>query len=255
MMIVVTGTIRSGTSMWMQILKAAGFPVIGEKFPENWEQTLGAANRDGFYESQLIAGIYYATNPHPTSGAFLHPASTKRHAVKVFIRGVVRSDLAYLDHCVATVREWRAYCASAQRIHTLAGSPRELPYWLTWWSENLALIRDLSLRGYPVFTVSYDALLREPDALLPEVFEWLGGGDVEAARAIVDPGKQSRGGAPTPADVPPQAAEVFDELYAAIDGGGELSHGLLGRIDEIDRLLRPRLLEYEAAQALESTTT
>lgn len=252
MMIVVTGTIRSGTSMWMQILGAAGFEVIGEKFPADWEQSLRDANRDGFFESQLVAGIYYATNPHPSSGAFLHPAATRRHAVKVFIRGVVRSDLAYLDHCIATVREWRAYCASAERIHTLAGSSSSVPYWLIWWSENLALIRDLSLRGYPVFTVSYDALLRDPDAILDEVFDWIGSGDKVAARAVVDPSKQSRGGAPTPEGVPPQAIEVFDELYAAIDGGAELRPALLNRIDEVDRLLRPRLLEHEASHALDS---
>ncbi|MEL6213292.1 MAG: hypothetical protein AAFQ96_06865, partial [Pseudomonadota bacterium] len=64
-----------------------------------------------------------------------------------------------------------------------------------------------------------DAAVIESDEAAKLLEPWLGGGDVEAAQAIVDPGKQSRGGAPTPADVPPQAAEVFDELYAAIDGG------------------------------------
>ena len=35
-MIIVTGTKRSGTSMWMQILAAAGLPVFGEAFPRSW---------------------------------------------------------------------------------------------------------------------------------------------------------------------------------------------------------------------------
>ena len=29
-MVIVTGTRRSGTSMWMQILQAAGLPIVGE---------------------------------------------------------------------------------------------------------------------------------------------------------------------------------------------------------------------------------
>ena len=33
MMIFVSGTKRSGTSMWMQVLRAAGLPVLGEAFP------------------------------------------------------------------------------------------------------------------------------------------------------------------------------------------------------------------------------
>jgi len=34
--IVVTGTKRSGTSMWMQVLGAAGLPVVGDAFPADW---------------------------------------------------------------------------------------------------------------------------------------------------------------------------------------------------------------------------
>jgi hypothetical protein len=60
-MVIVTGTKRSGTSLWMQILIAAGIPYFGEAFPRDWETTLKEANKEGFYESMLRAGIYYAT--------------------------------------------------------------------------------------------------------------------------------------------------------------------------------------------------
>ena len=72
-MFIVTGTKRSGTSMWMQILIAAGLPIIGEAFPMRWEQTIKAANPEGFYESHLRRGIYYRTNPHPKTAAYLFP--------------------------------------------------------------------------------------------------------------------------------------------------------------------------------------
>ncbi len=47
-MLIVTGTPRSGTSMWMQILVAAGFEAIGEPFPGDWRALLASANPDGY---------------------------------------------------------------------------------------------------------------------------------------------------------------------------------------------------------------
>ena len=65
-MIFVSGTKRSGTSMWMQVLQAAGLPILGKAFPRNWGTgPLRDANPDGFYETLLRNGIYFATNPHP----------------------------------------------------------------------------------------------------------------------------------------------------------------------------------------------
>ena len=67
-MMIVTGTKRSGTSMWMQILIGAGYPIIGEAFPMRWEHTIKAANPEGFYESHLRRSptvlVDAAHNPH-----------------------------------------------------------------------------------------------------------------------------------------------------------------------------------------------
>ncbi|MBW1907472.1 MAG: hypothetical protein JRJ24_19670, partial [Deltaproteobacteria bacterium] len=115
-MIIVTGTKRSGTSMWMQLLEVAGFPPIGSAFPRNWENTIKDANVGGFYESELRGGIFYATNPHPKSGVYLFPADTRRHAVKVFVPGLIRTDCAFIDKVVATVRPWRQYVRSVNRL-------------------------------------------------------------------------------------------------------------------------------------------
>ena len=115
-MIVVTGTKRSGTSMWMHVLVAAGLPHIGDRFPAGWGELLRDANPDGFYESELMVGINYRTNPHPLTGAYLAPQQTRDYAVKIFIPGLVRSDVAFLDRCIATVRDWRQYVASLRRV-------------------------------------------------------------------------------------------------------------------------------------------
>jgi hypothetical protein len=198
-MIVVTGTKRSGTSMWMQILKEAGFPVLGRAFPRDWAETIRDANRRGFYESPLRHGIYRATNPNPRTGAFLAPAETARHAVKVFAQGLARTELAYLNYVIASVRDPREYEASLQRLYDmehqnkLARAARKgrpltvVPYLsfapalLEWWHDNLTLLRDAERRGYPIRFVSYAAVLRDPERVVRELLGWLGAPDRDDA--------------------------------------------------------------------------
>ncbi|UCH29646.1 MAG: hypothetical protein JSV06_01090, partial [Myxococcales bacterium] len=199
-MIIVTGTKRSGTSMWMQLLEAAGFPPIGDAFPRDWEKTIKDANPAGFYESELRKGIYYATNPHPKSGVYLFPVQTRRHAVKVFIPGLIKTDRAFIDKVIATVRPWRQYVGSVSRLYEMekqakkearerseVPDPVYMPPVLEWWTENFSLVSDIVTRRYPVYMLAYEAVLSDPEATLTEVFEWLGEGDVEAAIAKVEP--------------------------------------------------------------------
>ena len=202
-MIIVTGTKRSGTSMWMQVLKAAGYPILGEAFPRDWGDTIRAANSEGFYESPLRNGINYTSNPHPITGAFLHPSETESMVVKVFALGLAKSDLAYVKRVVATMRSVREYAASLTRLQQMertnklakaerAGQPPEvvpdytyMPPALEWWNDNYALLRDALIRRYPLHMVSYEAMLAQPDAVVAETLAWLGGGDVQAATAVV----------------------------------------------------------------------
>ena len=260
-MIIVTGTKRSGTSMWMQILAAAGLPVIGERVPKHWSEPLNAANPDGFYESELVAGIYFRTNPHPVSGVFLFPDQTEQHAVKVFIPGLIRTDLAYIDRVIATVRGWRDFARSRERLRGLgrAGEAAEaakvtpvLPPGLEWWAENFALIRDVATRRYPVHMLSYESLLADPERTIREVLAWLGVGDAVKASAVVhrEGSAATRDGAV--AEVDETGLElaqllVLDELHDHIHRGLALSSGFVERLNQVDRELRPRLLEHNAA--------
>src|SRR6266851_5448676 len=194
-MLIVTGTKRSGTSLWMRLLIAAGLPVFGEAFPGDWEQKLKTANPDGFFESLLREGIYYATNPHPVTGDYFFPEQVEWHCVKVFIPGLVRTDRAYIGRVVATVREWREHAASLGRLHALEDAersrvddslppPARLPPVLEWWTENFALVRDIAIRRYAVHVQSYDGLMADPERVVHDVVRWLGRGD--AIRAIAD---------------------------------------------------------------------
>lgn len=246
-MIVVTGTRRSGTSMWMHVLVAAGLPYIGERFPAGWGDLIRDANPDGFFESELSIGINYRTNPHPMTGAYLAPHQTREHAVKIFIPGLVRSDVAFLDRCIATVRSWREYVASIRRVGIEDAS---LPPALDWWCTNYALIRDLAIRGYPAHVLSYDSFLADPGRVATEVLAWVGRGDPAAAARVVHAAKPR-----TPIHEPDRVLadgvdarhlETFDELHATIDAGRPLSASFVDRLNATDRALRPMVREYQA---------
>ena len=261
-MIIVTGTKRSGTSMWMQLLEAAGFPPIGSAFPRNWESTIKDANPAGFYESDLRGGIFYATNPHPKSGAYLFPEDTRRHAVKVFIPGLIKTDRAFIDKVIVTIRPWRQYVRSVNRLYAMEREAKKsklekapddipgpvvMPPLIEWWVENFSLISDIVTRRYPFLMVAYESVLEDPDKTLRDVFRWVGEGDVEAAIAGVEPRlrTQSRDGsdqAEEPdVELEPEVTEVFDALYEVVRTQSPLEQPFIDRLNETNRLLGPRI--------------
>jgi hypothetical protein len=262
--IFVSGTKRSGTSMWMQILAAAGLPVLGKQFPRNWEQTLKELNPDGFYESMLRNGVYYRTNPHPVTGKYFLPEHVTGYAVKVFVPGVVRSERAYIEHLVANIREWREYEASIQRLYAIeraktlerdpdAREPTIFPPAFEWWMENFALVRDMSLRRYPARLQTYDAVLREPARVISEVLAWIGRGDADAAVSAVKP-EHRTAIRPESQTVEARIAKVFDDLYEAVAAGDGLSGTLLATLNRTNAELLPKLIELQTAVARYEST-
>ncbi len=260
-MIIVTGTKRSGTSMWMQILSAAGLPLFGEAFPRNWEKTLRDANPGGFYESILRRGIYWRTNPHPKTGLYFFPEQVQDHAVKVFIPGLVRTDRAFIGRVIATIRPWREYVRSLRRLWAMedaarlernpeAKAPPRLSPALEWWSENYMLLRDVATRRYPIHLQSYDGLLDDPDGVLQRTFEWLGMGDATAARTAVEPSRRTQRDEPEqpePESIDPELVEVFDRLYTTVHTGQPVGADLLSALNATHTVLGPRIAEQQRA--------
>lgn len=258
-MIVVTGTQRAGTSLWMQLLHAGGIPVLGDPFPAPWGEALRDANPRGFYESKLAAGIYFHTNPDPGTSQYLFPEEVEDHGVKIFIPGLLRTELAFLGRVIVTIRPWRDYVASWRAFERLAAAhhvqaralevgPTTLHPALVWWSEHHALLRDVAIRRYPVHVQAYPALLEQPEQVLRRTFDWLGMGDPEAALRMVDPSLQRSGGRGGDIDapaVPSRCLRTFDRLYEATRTGGELDDGLIRELDECHEELHPILLAHQ----------
>jgi hypothetical protein len=271
-MIIVTGTKRSGTSMWMQLLRAAGFPPIGDAFPRNWETTLKDANPGGFWESELRRGIFYKTNPDPKTGTYLFPEQTTRHAVKVFIPGLIKTDRAFIGKVVATIRPWRQYVRSVNRLYAMEREAQEAarkdpdkpllpPVYMSpvieWWVENFSLFSDIVTRRYPFYMVAYDSVLDQREETLRSVFGWLGDGDVDAAIRHVEPALRTQDGANDDRvsddehGIEPEAIEVFDALYKVVLRQAPLEQPFVDRLNAANELLQPRISEAmkQVAQA------
>jgi hypothetical protein len=239
--------------MWLQILIEAGFPAFGEAFPRKWESTIKDANPDGFYESALRHGIYYRTNPHPDTGAYFFPEQVENHVVKVFVPGLIRTDRAFIGKVIASVRPWREYEASIQRLYAMEdenraegspGPPPRMPPALEWWAENFGLIRDIATRRYPVHVQSYDGLLEDPERVIRAALEWLGRGDVDKAVRAVKPENRTQRLVESDS-VEPRIAGVFDRLYDTIRGGGGLTHDFIGTLNETNEELAPEIRRHQ----------
>ena len=233
--------------MWMQILQAAGVPIFGEQFPSNWgNSALREANPQGFYESSFRRGINATTNPDPRTGQYVSPQDVASHAVKVFIRGLCRSDLAYIGCVIGTVREWRSYCDSREELNRLdsVGKGAVLPAHLEWWVDNFSLIRDVVRRGYPCQLLAYEAVVESPSKFIPETLGWLGELDTDAAVATVNPSLHRQIGGVTPEcalGLSPAHIEVFDALYDRIYRTAPLEPDFVALLNQTNRELLPEI--------------
>lgn len=254
-MIIVTGTKRSGTSMWMQILKAAGIQVLGQAFPKDWGETIREANPEGFYESPLRDGINFMTNPDRRTGAYLHPADSREMAVKVFIPGLARSDLAFVDCVLATMRSPRAYHRSLEKMYRMEHenrqalrnvelpAPRYVTPALEWWMENHQLLVDCFTRGYPMRVVPYEHVMQQPEKTIREALAFVELGDPEAALQAVRPELKHHdpGELPPPPDIDEKHVAVFDALYERMCTTGVIDPPFVEMLNKTHEELLPRI--------------
>ena len=113
-----------------------------------------------------------------------------------------------------------------------------LPPEVLWWFQNYDLVRDVTTRKYAFHMVTHEVVVNDPITAIPKVIEWLGGGEMDAAIAQVDPGlrrQQRPEGGDLPEGVKAEWAEVFDEFYQSIHENGSLSKELLERMNATNK--------------------
>jgi hypothetical protein len=232
--------------MWMQILKAAGVPIVGEAFPRDWEERIGVANPEGFFESTLVEGINFLSNPDPVTGIYLSPEESRLWGVKVFLHGVCRTQTRYLDRLLISVRDWRAQRRSLQEMANLIKpqgreeEPTPIEPALTWWVEHYRVMVDAARRGYSYRLVSFEAVLERPSEIIPDVLRWANcNGDFARAVDVVDPRLwRNRGGA-CPEGLPATWAEAFDDFYSHVFENRPIRPEYLRQMEVLHREIAP----------------
>ncbi len=258
--------------MWMQILEAAGVPIFGKKFPGKWKDTIEAANSKGFYESVFRSGINFRTNPLPGSGEYLHPDDVRGTAVKVFVPGLTRTDRAFIDRVLVTMRPFREYHHSILRLYAMEhenkqrASEEALPPLptidptLEWWSDNFGAIQDVLLKRLPAHFMSYHGALSDPNTLVREALGWLEieGGDLDAGVAVVTDGMRTQRDVSTPDSpgIDDAAVAIFDELFQRIHERAGLDGDFIDALNDLNEKLEPLVIEarrevFEARRALD----
>src|SRR5690606_13020834 len=129
----------------------------------------------------------------------------------------------YLSRVVASVRPFRQFVASLNRLHAVEEKAREeqgkpprvrtyIDPALEWWVENFLLLRDITTRRYPVRLVSYESMIEDPEALCDAVFGFIGTGDAAAAAAAVHPEDRTQEAEST-AEITHPEQEIFDDYH------------------------------------------
>ena len=263
-MLIVTGTKRSGTSLWLQILEKAGYQVLGEKFPSEWGKSIVDANPNGFYESTFREGINWTTNP--AKGFYFHPDLYRNHAVKVFMSGLVRTDAAYIHKVIVTVRHWAEYGKSLRRLNNLEDqyiasieNEEERTKRQTlikksrglieeedeWFLENYEFLRDYNLRKYDCQLTAYDDLVGEPEKTLSRVLPWLGFGKIDVALQAIDENLRNR--KITRPAMKHEQAELYEDFYQAL-ANASVSKSLVEKLNETAPLVRKKYADLKTKE-------
>jgi tetratricopeptide (TPR) repeat protein len=191
---VVSGLPRSGTSLMMQILEAAGFP----PFTDNNRQA-DESNRKGYYEHGKVASLL----SDPDKSWIREAKGTAIKVVVPLLAGLPRklrkpdSDseplhyrLLFMERDMQEIlrsqdtmlQRLGKSCPAREKAADVSKAYRQQERHAKSWCVNL---------GIHAMSISFEALVHHPDQILPQVAGFLGVADkVPAMRACIDPALQ-----------------------------------------------------------------
>ena len=198
-LIVCSGVQRSGTSMIMNLANEAGFKIVGEKFPHDWEQTrtekgLGkkkAHNRSdtGFWEAPTLvdAGINNLTCLKKSS-------DLDNYFVKIFSPGIPATSSDFMKKMILCVREWRSHLVSWRKVFIFNVKQTEgidlydirYPYGTEWLYKYGSIIFDYVKRRYPLLIVNFEEMLSDPVKNCDSIKNFVSCGRWDLAAKLVD---------------------------------------------------------------------
>ncbi|TAE73762.1 MAG: tetratricopeptide repeat protein [Verrucomicrobia bacterium] len=185
---IVSGLPRSGTSLMMQVLEAAGLPA----FTDGRRQA-DDSNQKGYYEHDQVAALLSASEKSWLTDA-------RGHALKVVAPLLSSLPLALpndpshpgkLHYRVLFMeRDMEEVVRSQESMLTRLGKPRhpEADIARAYRQQVHHAKSWLQTRGIPAVSVSYHDLVHHPEEVLPTLADFLGRSDrIEPMRAVIDP--------------------------------------------------------------------
>jgi hypothetical protein len=237
-MIVATGPASTAGSAWVDVLRGAGVPVLGESLPAEWSEGVRADVHPSYFSTLTEQGVYYKTNPDPFSQAYLDAASSAPFAIGMKVVAVLRTERAYLDHVVASMPHFRTRTAGAGDLESV----------LMWWNDNFLLLRDAATRRYPLRLVTDEALARDPEGATRSTLAFLGVEPTEAAIA------QARRCPPPVAvesavdlEMPVTVLDVFEALHRRVDNEEGFDRTFIEHLYAVNEALTPHVLRLQVA--------
>lgn len=195
---IVTGSKRSGTSMMMYILKEAGIPVGGFKFPmrinsENEDTIIDAGREFSAFENDESYATLRSFN---TNGYWEYPSVCGKgiqhkhktydgSVVKVFNEGLLLSEESLVGKVMFMMRNPKKVLHSSIKIGKLKNDPVLIDLQAIrmkkLWAETFRWLKGKDFR-----IIIYEELLLDPSHSIKEVIEWIGRGDARWGIKAVD---------------------------------------------------------------------
>jgi hypothetical protein len=240
-MIILTEAAARGSTTWVDVLRAAGVPVLGEALPSGWSEHARASAGPEFFAALRDQGLYFKTNPDPLHQTYLSSEEAAGFAMAASPNAILRTERAFLEAVVVSVPSPLAVAD--------AGGPSAL---LLWWSDVFGMLRDASTRRFGLRLVTEAAVVRAPVETVEGVFGFLGLAPRESALEAaceVARGATARVRGPVAGEtgLPASILDVFEELHARVDEGRGFDRPFLERVYAVHEAVKPFVLRAEVA--------
>lgn len=215
----------------MAMANEAGFNIVGDKYPLDWEDKRtekgdGQNQSDiGFWEDMNIVDAG-ANNTNIT----VPPDALKQHFTKIFTVGLPKTDFAYIDKMILTVREPWSHLQSWRKLFIFNVKDSEgvdiddlrYPYGTEYVFKYNLFVQDYLKRKYPTLIVDFDDMLANPHKNCQTIKQFVGCGRWDLGQQLIDSSRNRNKLAPRPDkkfEFAPGFFDFIEHLYGRLKDG------------------------------------